>query len=93
MSNTVVVYLISSLGELVGEVFSDFPNESAFEPSVFKIYQESIAFRESIDYQLDHLYKNYFLNTSFLYDFAGVMVSVFASEFSSTGSNPSTVDW
>ena len=87
MSNTVVVYLISSLGELVGEVFSDFPNESAFEPSVVKIYQESI------DYQPDHLHKNYFLNTSFLYDFAGVMVSVFASESSSTGSNPSTVDW
>ena len=58
-----------------------------------KIYQESIAFQKSIDYQPDHLYKSYFLNTSFLYDFAGVMVSVFAAESSSTGSNPSTVDW
>ena len=44
VSNTVVVYLISNLGELVGEVFLDFPNESAFEPSVVKIYQESIDF-------------------------------------------------
>ena len=51
MSNTVVVYLISSLGELVGEVLSDLPNEFAFEPSILKIYQESIDFRESIDYQ------------------------------------------
>ena len=88
MSNTVVVYLISNLGELVGEVFSDFPNESAFEPSVVKIYQESIDFREGIDYQPDHLNKNCFLNLSFLYGFAGVMVSVFASESSSTSSIP-----
>ena len=51
MSNTVVDYLISSLGESVEEVLSDFPNESAFEPSTVKIYQESIDFRESIDYQ------------------------------------------
>ena len=78
VSNTVVVYLISNLGEFVGEVFSDFPNESAFEPSVVKIYQESIDFRESIDYQPDHLYNNCFLNFNFPHDFAGVMVSVFA---------------
>ena len=44
VSNTVVVYLISSLGEFVGEVLSDFANESAFEPSVVKIYQKSIDF-------------------------------------------------
>ena len=80
--------MIYSLGELVGEVLSDFPNESAFESSIVKIqFKKVLIFEKVLTINRDHLYRNCF-ESLFSYDCDGVMVRMFATESSNTSSNP-----